>query len=491
MVHSLAIILLTIYGICLLILWVYSLGSFFLAIGFWKQQKVFSQTLPPLEGEKLPFVTIQLPIYNEKYVIERLIDAVSALDYPTNCFEIQVLDDSNDESSDIIERKIPELAAKGISLKHIRREVRTGYKAGALSYAHAQIKGDFLLIFDADFVPRPDFLRAMLPYLLQDENIGLVQTRWEHLNAEDSLLTRAQAFHLDAHFAIEQFVRNKNGYFMHFNGTAGIWRKKCIEEAGGWEIDTLTEDVDVSYRAQLKGWKLEYVDNVGAPAELPMIMSAVKSQQFRWMKGGAEVARKLLRKIWQSDQAFLTKCYASQHLLGSSVFIVSFLAGVLSLPILLLSIHNPTLVQKLVPLSNLLFSSVLLLLFFYFTASFARNKNLKTVLSSFLSNYLIFISFILGLSFHNSRAAWLGLRKKSSPFVRTPKFNQAHNILNTQYAAKKLSKTLYVEMLMTLYFLFGTIVCIVYQSFISLPFQLSYLLGYGSVVFYSLRERWR
>lgn len=480
--------LLLLYGICLFILCIYGLGLFILAIGFWRNRKKFTETLSPLAGQSLPFVTIQLPIYNEKYVIERLIDAVAAQDYPTDCFEIQVLDDSTDESSAIIARKITELSAKGISLKQISRSTREGYKAGALAASFAGIKGDFVAIFDADFVPRPDFLRKMLPYLLENENIGLVQTRWEHLNENQSLLTRAQAFHLNAHFAIEQFVRNTSGYFMHFNGTAGIWRKACIADAGGWEADTLTEDVDLSYRAQLKGWKMRYVDNIGAPAELPILMSAVKSQQFRWMKGGAEVARKLLRKIGNSEQSFATKFYASHHLLGSSLFIISFIAGLLSLPICVLSILHPEIVSPFMFVSNGLFVSFIFLLFFYFTATFAREGSFSKAIPKFLISYLPFMTFILGLSFHNARAAYLGLRKTSTPFIRTPKFNESIDWQQNSYRIRKASKTSYIEIALCLYFTIGVFICLIYHSYIALPFQLMFAIGYGAVAYFSIRH---
>ena len=241
------------------------------------------------ELDEFPVVTIQLPIYNELYVIERLIDRVTEFEWPKDKLEIQLLDDSNDETVQIVADRVAYWKERGFDIEHIRREERTGFKAGALAYGLEVSKGEFVAIFDADFLPERDFLKQSVPKFLANEKIGVVQSRWGHINRDYSLLTKVQAFALDAHFTIEQRGRNSKGHFINFNGTAGIWRKVCIEDAGGWQSDTLTEDLDLSYRAQVRGWKFVYMENLESPAELPVTMSAIKSQQFRWAKGAAEV----------------------------------------------------------------------------------------------------------------------------------------------------------------------------------------------------------
>ncbi|MBC8112143.1 MAG: glycosyltransferase, partial [Verrucomicrobia bacterium] len=282
-----------------------------------------------------PHVTIQLPIYNEKYVVERLLDAITSLDYPKDKFEIQILDDSNDETTGIIFQKLNWLERKDIDIKHLARKNRTGFKAGALQAGLQSAKGDFVVIFDADFVPSPDFLRKTMSYFI-DPSIGAVQTRWAHINENYSLLTQLQAFGLNAHFSIEQSARNVSGSFINFNGTCGIWRKQCITDAGGWSADTLTEDLDLSYRAQLRGWKLKYLENVVTPGELPVVMQAIKSQQYRWNKGGAETARKLIFNVLLSKEKFKTKLKAFFHLFNSSVFVALLIAAITSIPMLYL-----------------------------------------------------------------------------------------------------------------------------------------------------------
>ncbi|EDO28878.1 predicted protein, partial [Nematostella vectensis] len=245
---------------------------------------------------EIPFVTIQLPIFNEKYVVERLLHSVAALDYPKEKLEVQVLDDSTDDSVIETARLINKHALSGLNIKHIRRENRVGFKAGALKEGLIDAKGEFIVIFDADFVPKPNWLQETIPYF-KNEKVGVVQTRWGHINRNFSILTKIQAFALDAHFTLEQVGRNSKNHFINFNGTAGAWRKSCIIDAGNWESDTLTEDLDLSYRAQLKKWQFVYLEDVETPAELPAVLSAARSQQFRWNKGGAENFRKMSAKV--------------------------------------------------------------------------------------------------------------------------------------------------------------------------------------------------
>ena len=287
-----------VYSISLLFLSCYGIIQLHLVYQYLKYKKQKPQNLPePLTS--YPFVTVQLPVYNDSLVVERLIDAVAKFDYPKGKWEIQILDDSTDETSSIITNKIQELCESGLQIHHIQRKKRTGYKAGALQNGLLTAKGKFIAIFDSDFIPSRDFLQQTIPYF-HNEKTGMVQTRWTHLNKNNSLLTHFQAFLLDAHFSIEQKGRNNAGYFINFSGTGGVWRKDCMLDAGGWHTDTLTEDFDLSYRAQIRGWQFLYLENVTVPAELPPVMSALQAQQFRWIKGNAETAKKHVKMILRS-----------------------------------------------------------------------------------------------------------------------------------------------------------------------------------------------
>ena len=323
---------LTLYALILLLLLAYNLGQLSLVIRYVRaslhrrQKTLEGQVGPDFDW---PTVTVQLPLFNERYVVERLIDAVAALDYPAQKLEIQVLDDSTDDSIELSRERVSYYQQRGLDIKLVRRPVREGFKAGALAYGLARAKGEFVAIFDADFLPAPDFLRQTIPHF-RNPKVGIVQTRWTHLNRDFSLLTKLQAFGLDAHFFIEQGGRNAAGFFMNFNGTAGVWRTKTIQDAGGWSSNTLTEDLDLSYRAQLNGWTFVYREDIGSPAELPVAMSALKSQQYRWMKGAAECARNLIvRVLWSPNVPGVRKLHAFFHLFSSSTFLLVFLLAVL------------------------------------------------------------------------------------------------------------------------------------------------------------------
>ncbi len=446
----------------------------------------------PLEGDELlPFVTVQLPIYNEKYVIDRLIKAVSSMDYPKDKFEVQVLDDSDDETVDIVKRIVEGLQDKGVQISHVRREDRSGYKAGALAYGLTLAKGEFIAIFDADFMPNPNFLRATLAYFT-DKEVGMVQARWEHVNQDYSLLTEAQAFHLDAHFTLEQFSRDAGGYYMNFNGTAGVWRKECIIDAGGWQHDTLTEDLDLSYRAQLKGWKFKYVDEIGAPAELPAEMGAIKSQQYRWMKGGAEVARKILFTLWKANIPLSKKLHGTAHLLSSSVFIMVLLLGATSVPLLYIKhvLFDGNIEFLLLPVTGL-FLSFIILAFFYFITFRTRETNFKSAFKRFSLYYIPYLSLTMGLSLHNSIAVIQGYIGKRTPFIRTPKFNlmsKGDSWKKMKYTDSKIKPSTYAELFMMTYFCIGIYLSLHFQDFAILPYMLMQALGFGTVAYLSLRH---
>lgn len=432
-----------------------------------------------------PFVTIQLPIYNERYVVERLIEAVIAFDYPKNRLEIQVLDDSTDETVELVASKVAFYQSQGFQIQHIRRPNREGFKAGALAYGLTISQGEFVAIFDADFVPTPDFLQKTLPYFAE-EHIGVVQTRWGHLNEPYSLITQLQAFGLDGHFVVEQGGRNAGGHFINFNGTAGIWRKSCIADAGGWSSDTLTEDLDLSYRAQMRGWQFVYLENVESPAELPATMPALKSQQYRWMKGAAECARKNLANVFKNPTLKLsTKIHAAFHLLNSGVFIAVFLMALVSLPTLLIT-HRFSQYNYLLGIFQVFQVSVLILAVFYWTAHHRRK-----ILVELIWQLPLFLTIIMGLSFHNAIAVLEGYLGKKTPFVRTPKWGIVKPKDGWQrktYLVKSLNLPTLIELLLAVYFSFGIGLGIYWHSYQMLAFHTMLALGFGFIGYYSVKH---
>jgi len=465
----------------------YSIVQINLVINYLRNSKEF-KPLAPIDENNLPFVTVQLPLYNELYVVERLIDSVTQFDYPKDKFEIQILDDSTDETVDIVGKKVDEYKALGFNIYQHRREIRTGYKAGALKEGLEIAKGEFIAIFDADFLPKKEFLKITVPYF-QNEKIGVVQTKWEHLNKNYSILTRLQAFGLDAHFTVEQTGRNVGNQFINFNGTAGIWRKSCIEDAGGWEADTLTEDLDLSYRAQLKGWKFKYLEKLGSPAELPAAMNALKNQQFRWTKGAAECTRKNLLKVLKSkDFPFNTKLHALFHLMNSSIFICIVLLSILSIPMLMI---KNTFVEYdlLFRLGSFYIITVIFLSIYYFVSHSNDYENKLKAFFYFIFLFPLFLSVSMGLSLHNALAVIEGYMGKKSPFIRTPKFNIVDNKdvwKKNKYLVSSVSFLTVLEFILTLYFLFGIYSAFHYNDFTLIPFHIMLFLGFGYVTFYSL-----
>jgi len=482
------IILLSIYGICMLFIFCYSVIQLHLVYHYIKSGKE-KDTCIEEEVQDLPFVTVQLPIYNELYVVERLIDAVAALDYPKNKFEIQVLDDSTDETLNITKNKVDQIKKKGISIHHITRVNREGYKAGALQEGLKTAKGKLIAIFDADFIPSKDFLKKTTPYF-KEEKIGVVQTRWGHVNKDYSLLTKLQAFGLNAHFSVEQSGRNRAGYFINFNGTAGIWRKDTIVDAGGWQADTLTEDLDLSYRAQLKGWKFKYLEEVVSPAELPADINALKSQQFRWTKGAAENAKKNLWKVLRSKLPLLTKIHAIFHLMNSTVFICIITIASLSIPLLFIKHYSPAYSTLFDYASLFLFSLLSLGIFYWFSTSKEYDKK-WAMAGNFLFKFPLFLAISMGLSLHNAIAVIEGYLGKKTPFIRTPKFNivtARDSLRGNRYSSKSITPLTLVEGLLMLYFLFGIGSAFYLKDFGLLPFHILLFLGFGIVFYYSIRH---
>lgn len=370
---------------------------------------------PALPDGPLPRVLVQLPLRNERSAAAGLLRSVAALRWPA--LTVQVLDDSDDETVPLVAALADELRRDGLDIHHVRRGTRQGYKAGALAHGLTLDDAPFVLVLDADFRPAPDFVERAMAVLLAEPELGLVQARWAHRNASQSWLTRAQALHLDAHFTIEQQARSRAPLFMGFNGTAGIWRRQAIEDAGGWSADTLTEDLDLSYRAQLAGWRMRYVDALSVSSELPADLPAIRTQQHRWMKGGAQVAVKLLGTMWRAPVPWVTRLQATAHLAGGTVFF-AVLVLCATTPVLL-DVATPATTPWLQACAPLLELGLVTLLLTYGTSCVRRDgwAGLVRVGVTFVP----FLALSTGMAVHNAQAVLEGLRGVPSPFVRTPK----------------------------------------------------------------------
>jgi cellulose synthase/poly-beta-1,6-N-acetylglucosamine synthase-like glycosyltransferase len=457
---------------------------------FWKKGGMAPPR--PVEEADLPFVTVQVPIYNEMYVIERLIDRVAEFDYPKDKFEIHILDDSTDETVEIVAKKVEEYREKGFGIRQIRREKRQGYKAGALKDGTPLTRGEYIAIFDADFLPRRDFLRATIPYFLSNPKVGVVQTRWEHLNRDYSIITKLQALQLNVHFTIEQQGRQGGDLFLQFNGTGGVWRKQAINEAGGWEADTLTEDLDLSIRAQLKGWEIVYLEKFESPAELPAEMNGLKSQQFRWMKGGAETARKMLPTIWRAEMPLQKKLFGSMHLLGSAVFIFVLAAGVFSVP-LLIAMPRLGISQGWMTVFLAALLSISAIYYVANVEAVLEKESYFRRIGKFALLFPFFLALSMGLSLHNTIAVVQGFMGRKSPFVRTPKFNiqgLRDSLKQKNYLPGKLPFSTLLEGLLALYFLGAIWLGIELGNNTFLIYHFLLMTGFGAICYYSIRH-WR
>jgi cellulose synthase/poly-beta-1,6-N-acetylglucosamine synthase-like glycosyltransferase len=438
-----------------------------------------------------PFVTIQLPVFNELHVVERLLDAVAAIEYPKDKIEIQVLDDSTDETSDIIARKIVLLKQNNIPIIHIQRQNREGYKAGALKNALSLAKGDFIAVFDADFIPSKDFLKQTIPFF-ENETIGMVQTKWGHINKESSMLAKLQAIALDGHFSIEQQGRNAAGYFINFNGTAGVWRKQTILDAGNWQADTLTEDFDLSYRAQMKGWQFKYLEDFTTPGELPPLVSALKSQQFRWTKGGAETARKNLKTLFTSRLPLSVKLHGFFHLIYSFGFISIIIYALLSVPLLFVKEYYPQ-YNLIFKMSGIVGMSFFIYVIHYFISYFNNTKgSIRDRLVGFIIHFPLFVSLFIGISLSNAIGIMQGYLGIKSGFIRTPKFNAVSSVdkvMKSKYAQANINWLTIIEGLLIFYFLFGLIQAFYFKNYESLPLLLMAFTGFSLVFGLSVLER--
>ena len=463
--YTISVILLIIYIASLTLVFLYSLAQLNLLFNYLKANKKRKQEQDNAlqfnlqNPEEVPYVTIQLPVFNEKYVMKRLLKNIAKIEYPREKLEIQVLDDSTDETVLKTKERVEKLAATGLDIVHITRTKREGFKAGALKEGLAIAKGEFIAIFDSDFLPDADWLYKTIPFF-KDAKIGVVQTRWGHINRNYSLLTKIQAFALDAHFTLEQMGRNAKGHFINFNGTAGIWRKECIYDAGNWQGDTLTEDLDLSYRAQLKGWQFKYLVDVETPAELPVVISAARSQQFRWNKGGAENFQKMFKKILSSDISLKTKAHCILHLLNSTMFLNVFIVGLLSVPMLYIKNYFSDFDGYFIAMSFFAVSTIIFFICYWNMYKNIQNaKGIKGFIR-YTRTFFTFFSVAMGLSLHNTGAVIEGHRRKRSEFVRTPKFNiksLKDGWKNNKYIKKKPSKNVVYEGILTLYFFFGIV----------------------------------
>lgn len=484
-------VLLSFYIISLVFITIYCTAQLELLISYliyhFKNRK-FELIPLSIDHPDLPYISIQLPIFNEQYVVKRLLESITQFQYPKDRFEIQILDDSTDDTLEISKALVKLYEGQGFIISLFHRTERTGYKAGALKNGLQYAKGEFIAIFDADFRPNPDFLLSSLSYF-SDLEIGVVQSRWEHLNKDYNLLTRLQAIQLNVHFTVEQSGRMFANYLLQFNGTAGIWRKEAINDAGGWETDTLTEDLDISYRAQLKGWKILYIESLASPAELPVEMNGLKSQQFRWMKGGAECARKLFTKVWRSDLRLNQKIHASLHLLNSTIFLLIFITSLISVPMIFLFDYNDQQSNWMV----LFLSGWISIFLVYLVANFNRrigpDKAFWKILI-FIIQFPIFLSVSMGLSFHNSLAVLEGFLGRKTAFIRTPKYNIIDNTDTFQklsYFSSNISLSAKIELVLSLYFLAGIILGFVFHNYTYLVFHILLFMGYSLITFYSFK----
>jgi len=463
-----------VYGLVVVAICVYGVHRYWLVWLFIRDKQTRTPPEPSGRFDELPPVTVQLPMFNERRVAERIIESACALDYPRDRLQIQVLDDSTDESADIARRSCERMSGRGHNIEHLHRSNREGFKGGALAAGMESATGEFVAVFDADFVPPPDILGRMIHHFT-DEQIGVVQAEWSHLNRNESLLTECQAMFLDGHFVVEQSVRSRRGLWFNFNGTAGIWQRRAIEQAGGWQHDTLTEDLDLSYRAQLRGWRFCYAHDVVAPAELPPDITAFKSQQHRWAKGSIQTARKLLPRILRSRLPLRVKLEALAHLTANLGYVMMVLLAILVVPSIWLRAEIAPWLIAAVDLP-LFAGSTLSVVAFYFVAERDALGTWKGIL-----RWVPFLMAVgIGLSINNARAVLEALAGRESDFRRTPKYNlsSGEKPANRRYRTQ-LNGDTWIELLLAIYFAVATSAAIRAGIWAAVPFLLLFEIGYA------------
>jgi len=461
------------YFLVLFVLATYGLHRYWLVYDYYKYRRNIPG--PPPQATRWPRVTVQLPIFNERYVIERLVEAVSRFDYPRELLDIQVLDDSTDETQQVASACVARFAAQGLPITYVYRANREGYKAGALENGLKTAQGEFVAIFDADFIPAPDFLRRSIPYF-ENEKIGMVQTRWTYVNRDYSLLTQVETILLDGHFVVEHGARSRRGTFFNFNGTAGVWRRQAIEDAGGWEHDTLTEDTDLSYRAQLFGWKFLYLPDIECASELPVDMNGFKTQQARWAKGLMQTAKKILPRVMKSDAPWHVKAEAFFHLTANISYPLMVLLSTMLLPAMIVRFYQGW-VQMLVIDLPLFLASTCSISSFYLVAQ--KELRPKNWWRTFL--YMPFVMAIgIGISVRNAQAVIEAIIGKKSEFARTPKYKieGKQDSFATKKYRNKAGWMPYAEIILGVYFFFTVLYAVLNENYATVPFLLLFVWGY-------------
>jgi cellulose synthase/poly-beta-1,6-N-acetylglucosamine synthase-like glycosyltransferase len=473
-------ILLILYSLVMVVVCTYGLHRYFLVYLYFRHRRRQPQLTSCFR--ELPKVTVQLPMYNEKYVARRIVEYACRIDYPRDRLEIQVLDDSTDETQEIALRAVERKRAEGYNIVYLHRDNREGFKAGALEAGLKRTDSEFICIFDADFLPPPGILKDTIHYF-QDPAIGIVQSRWDHINREHSLLTKTQAVLLDGHFIIEHIARNRSGRFMSFNGTAGLWRRRCIEDAGGWHHDTLTEDLDLSYRAQMRGWRFVYLPQLASPAELPSEMNSFRAQQHRWTKGGAQTFKKVFPNVLRSRLPLKVKVEAFFHLTYCIVYFFIMAMTLMLFPVLYVRGNNLTTNQGLWMLVDL--SLFVLATCSASTFYICSQRELFRTWADSIKYLPFLMSLGIGISLSNSIAAFEGLIGRQSDFVRTPKFGvtQTPDDRWKQRASayrpkKKWWRMPALELAVGGYMLACMVYCLANANFMALPFLALFMIGF-------------
>lgn len=465
-------VLILLYLLCALLLAGYAASTVVLLLVYWRHRR---DALPLPSVEHWPTVAVQLPVYNERHVVERLLDTIAGLDYPHDKLTVQVLDDSTDDTTKIIAQRVQELAKCGLDIRHVRRPNREGYKAGALEYGLSELNCEFAVVLDADFLPEPDFLRSTVPYLVADPMLGMVQTRWGHLNPFDNPLTMIQALALDSHFIIEQTARNRAGWLMNFSGSGGVWRVSCIHQVGGWRATTLTEDLDLSYRAQLAGWRFLYLPHVVVPAQLPPQMAAYKQQQARWAQGSTQTLVRMVGPLWGAHLTLGQRIMATLHL-------CQYVPHPLMLSLLLLT---PPLM-----LTNGLHSLPLGVLgLFGLGPPLLYAVSQRALYPDWKRRLLVFPVLLVlgtGLAWSNTMAVVNALRARPHEFRRTPKFDGRWA---ASHYALAVDPAMWGELFLMLYALAGFIAALDHYPELA-PYLALYCLAFGVMAGWSLRDQW-